>query len=150
MIGTNATWLELNTLGTSSEGMAMVEPQSSHHESEHSGAHVSAAGDAQALRGLASRLSLIFGVLIAALLVAARLDIGMEGAWLHPTPRINSLSLGLGFVPLLTLSVAALLWIPMRLEGGVARAARVLATLALVAIGVGCASLAFFLAFFVG
>ncbi len=47
---------------------------------------------------------------MAALLAAAALGIWMEGANLHPTPRINAFTVGLGFVPVPALAWIVYLW----------------------------------------
>ena len=93
---------------------------------------------------------MFLAALVVCLLLAAALDIGMEGANLHPTPRINSLTVGLGLVPVLELSLIALVWLTWRDTRTIARAGRVLATLGLLAVGFAAAGVAFFLAFFVG
>src|SRR5512142_2656564 len=47
---------------------------------------------------------------VAALLAAAALGIWMENMQYHPTPRINSFTVGLGFVPLPALAWIVYLW----------------------------------------
>lgn len=49
-----------------------------------------------------------------ALLIAAHFDIWMEGANLHPTPRINALTVGLAFVPVPVVCWVIYLWARMR------------------------------------
>ena len=58
------------------------------------------------LARIALIVAAIGSVAVAFLLMAAHFGIWMEGANLHPTPRINALTIGLGFVP-----VPALFWI---------------------------------------
>jgi hypothetical protein len=54
---------------------------------------------------------------VAALLIAASLGIWMEGASLHPTPRINAFTVGLGFVPVPVLAWIVYLWARTRPKG---------------------------------
>ena len=102
------------------------------------------------LRLSAGRASLILALAAGALLVAAKLDIGMAGAWLHPTPRVNSLTVGLGLVPLLAIAVTTYLWAAPHPAGGAATAARVIGTVVAVAAGGLSLFASLFLAWFVG
>ena len=107
-------------------------------------------GSVRTPREIAVSISLLLTVLVAALLIAAALNVGMAGAYLHPTPRVNSMTVGLGLVPFLALSVSAVIWLPPRRGSGVALSMRVLGTIALLGVGAVCGFMSFFLAFFVG
>src|SRR5215467_11789652 len=54
---------------------------------------------------------------VAFLLLAAHFGIWMDGANLHPTPRINALTIGLGIVPLIALCWITYLWTRTRPSG---------------------------------
>ena len=59
----------------------------------------------------AARLIAVVGsVAVAVLPAAAALGIGMENFDLHPTPRINAFTVGLGFVPGPALAWVVYLW----------------------------------------
>jgi len=59
---------------------------------------------------LALGAALASSALVAALLLAARLGLWMAGANLHPTPRINAMTVGLGLVPLAAWAWIVYLW----------------------------------------
>ena len=101
-------------------------------------------------RRLAGWASVVLALAAGALLVAAKLDIGMAGAWLHPTPRVNSLTIGLGLVPVLAIAVITYLWAPPRPAGDAAVTARVIGTIVAVAAGGLSLFASLFLAWFVG
>jgi hypothetical protein len=101
-------------------------------------------------REIAVSISVLLAVLVAALLIAAALNVGMAGAYLHPTPRVNSMTVGLGLVPFLALSLTAVVWLPPRKGAGGVMLLRVLGTIALLGVGAVCGSMSLFLAFFVG
>lgn len=84
---------------------------------------------------------------VALLLLAAYFGIWMEGAFLHPTPRINALTVGLAFVPVPALSWITYLWARTRPSRFLDIAFRILLSCVLL-VGIGYAVL--FLAFFVG
>ena len=87
---------------------------------------------------------------VALLLLAAYFGIWMEGAFLHPTPRINALTVGLAFVPVPALSWITYLWARTRPSRFLDIAIRIVLSCVLL-VGIGYAVFAaLFLAFFVG
>ena len=99
----------------------------------------------------AAFLVAVIGSLAAAVLfVAAYFGIWMEGANLHPTPRINALTVGLAFVPVPALCWIAYVWARTRPIRFLDISFRIVVSCVLV-IGAGyCVFAAMFLAFFVG
>lgn len=92
----------------------------------------------------------IGSLVVAVLLVAAHFGIWMKGANLHPTPRINALTIGLGFVPAPVFSWITYIWARTRPSQFLDISFRIVATGVLL-IGAGyCVFAAMFLAFFVG
>ena len=92
--------------------------------------------------------SISSGVAIA-LLVAASLGIWMEGAYLHPTPRINALTVGCGIVPIPAIAWIVYLWSCIRLNGW--RAALLVLASCVLLLVAGCSLvMSLFEAFFVG
>jgi hypothetical protein len=89
-------------------------------------------------------------VIVAALLAAAALGIWMEGAYLHPTPRINAFTVGLGIVPIPVLAWIVYLWIRTRPEGLFDIVLRLIISVALAVGAFYCWGIAFFAAYFVG
>jgi hypothetical protein len=70
--------------------------------------------------GVAKIALLIAGIgniAVAALRAAAYFGIWMEGANLHPTPRINALTVGLGMAPIPALAWVVYLWSRARPSG---------------------------------
>jgi hypothetical protein len=99
---------------------------------------------------IALSIAMAGSVIVAALLTAARLGIWMEGASLHPTPRINAFTVGMGIVPIPALAWIIYLWIFTRPRGFLDIALRTIVSVALV-IGAGyCWLDAMFMALFVG
>ena len=88
-------------------------------------------------------------VIVAALLTAAALGIWMEGANLHPTPRINAFTVGLGMVPIPVLAWIIYLWIFTRPEGFLDIVLRLIISGALAVGAFYCCAMAFFAAYFV-
>lgn len=87
---------------------------------------------------------------VALLLLAAYFGIWMEGAFLHPTPRINALTVGLALVPLPARSWITYLWARTRPSRFLDIAIRIVLSCVLL-VGIGYAVFAaLFLAFFVG
>ena len=87
---------------------------------------------------------------VAVLLLAAYFGIWMEGANLHPTPRINARTVGLAFVPVPILFWITYLWLRTRPSRFLDISFRIVVSCVLV-IGAGyCVFMAMFLAFFVG
>ena len=87
---------------------------------------------------------------VALLLLAAYLGIWMEGAFLHPTPRINALTVGLAFVPVPAVSWITYIWARTRPSRFLDIVFRIVLSCVLL-IGIGYAVFAaLFLAFFVG
>lgn len=87
---------------------------------------------------------------VAVLFVAAYFGIWMEGANLHPTPRINALTVGLAFVPVPVLAWITYIWARTRPSRFLDICVRIVVSCVLV-IGAGyCVFAAMFLAFFVG
>jgi hypothetical protein len=71
---------------------------------------------------------------VAILLAAASLGVWMEGATLHPTPRVNAFTVGCGIVPIAALGWIVYLWSRVPLTGPrVALLILVSGTLALIA-----------------
>jgi hypothetical protein len=66
---------------------------------------------------IALSIAMAGSVAVGALLTAARLGIWMEGASLHPTPRINALTVGMGIVPIPVLAWIVYLWSSTRPGG---------------------------------
>ena len=82
--------------------------------------------------------------------MAAYFGIWMRGANLHPTPRINAFTVGLGFVPVPVLSWIIYLWTHTRPSRFLDIFFRIVVSCALV-IGAGyCVLMAMFAALFVG
>jgi hypothetical protein len=102
----------------------------------------------------AAKISLLIGgigtVGVAALLAAAHLGIWMEGANLHPTPRINAFTVGLGIVPVPALAWIVYLWTRTRPGEILDIVVRIAASCAILLIAGYCLLGAFFAAFFVG
>jgi hypothetical protein len=103
---------------------------------------------------LAARAALILAVVgsvaVAVLLLLASLGVWMANEYLHPTPRIKALTVGLGIVPVPALAWIVYLWTrtrPTRALDFVVRTA--VSGLLLVGAYV-CVGLALFDAFFVG
>jgi len=89
-------------------------------------------------------------LVVAVLLVAAYFGVWMEGAYLHPTPRINALTVGLAFVPIPAISWIAYVWARTRPSRFLDIIFRIVVSCVLL-IGMGyCVFAAMFLAFFVG
>ena len=87
---------------------------------------------------------------VAVLLLAAYFGIWMEGANLHPTPRINALTVGLAFMPVPALSWITYVWARTRPSRFLDILFRIVVSCVLL-IGTGyCVFAAMFLAFFVG
>ena len=101
-----------------------------------------------------SRASLYIGisgsVVTAAFLGAAALGIWTENLHFHPTPRINSLTLGLGIIPIPALAWIIYSWTRKPVDGILDVALRVVISGALVAGACYGALAALFLAYFVG
>lgn len=87
---------------------------------------------------------------VALLLMLAHFGIWMQGAYLHPTPRINALTVGFGFAPVPALSWITCLWARTRPNGLLDISFRILVSGALLIGAAYCAFAAMFLAFFVG
>jgi len=87
---------------------------------------------------------------MAALLTAAALGIWMEGANLHPTPRINAFTVGLGIVPIPVLAWLVYLWARTRPQGFLDIALRLIISAALATGAFYCWGIAMFAAYFVG
>ena len=88
-------------------------------------------------------------VMVAALLAASKLGIWMEGANLHPTPRINAFTVGLGIVPIPAVAWIVYLWLFARPSGFLDTALRTIISVAVVVGAVYCWFDAFFMAYFV-
>ena len=84
------------------------------------------------------------------LLAAASLGIWMEGANLHPTPRVNASSVGLGLAPIPAMAWILYLWVRTRPNGVLDVALRILVSCVLVLGAAYCFFAATFEAFFVG
>ena len=105
---------------------------------------------ATGLAKIAFWVAAVGSLAVAVLLGAASLGIWMEGANLHPTPRINALTVGLAFVPAPALSWITYVWARTRPSGFLDISLRIGISCALV-IGAGyCVFAAMFLALFVG
>lgn len=92
----------------------------------------------------------IGSVVVALLLAAASLGIWMEGANLHPTPRINASTVGLAMTPIPALSWILYLWVCARPRGVLDVAVRILASCVLLLVAAYCLFSALFDALFVG
>jgi hypothetical protein len=88
--------------------------------------------------------------LVCILLLAARLDLWMEGAYLHPTPRINALTVGLALVPVPVLAWIVFLWTRPKLGSLPGLVARAVLSCLLLALAGYSLLIALFMAFFVG
>jgi hypothetical protein len=89
-------------------------------------------------------------VIVAVLASAAALGIWMEGANLHPTPRINAFTVGLGIVPIPVLAWIVYLWVRTRPDGFLDIALRIVISVALAVGAYYCFGIAMFAAYFVG
>src|SRR6185369_9319595 len=69
-----------------------------------------AVSKAAGLARIAFLVAAIGSLAVAVLLVAAHFGIWMEGANLHPTPRINALTVGLAFAPVPIFSWITYVW----------------------------------------
>jgi uncharacterized membrane protein len=87
---------------------------------------------------------------VALLLAAASLGIWMEGANLHPTPRINASTVGLAIAPIPALAWILYLWVCARPRGILDVAVRLLASCVLVLGAAYCLFAALIEALFVG
>jgi CxxC motif-containing protein (DUF1111 family) len=101
-------------------------------------------------RESAGVVSAAIAIIVAVLLTAAALGIGMEDANARMTPRVTSLIVGLALVPVLAITLSVYLWaIPHRRRvAGII--GRVLFTLVALAISAYSLVYALFMAFFVG
>ena len=98
----------------------------------------------------ALRAALAATALVALLLFAAYLGVWMAGAHLHPTPRINALTVGLGLVPAAALAWIVYLWACAPLGSLAGVVLRVALSCLLFAAAGYCLFAALFLALFVG
>jgi len=89
-------------------------------------------------------------VFVAALLTASALNIWMEGAYLNPTPRINSYTVGMGMVPIPALAWIVYVWIFRRPGGLFDIALRTIISAVVVAGAAYCWFMGMFMALFVG
>ncbi len=105
--------------------------------------------NARRISRLAFFTAAISSVAMAALLGAAALDIWTENLHFHPTPRINSLTVGLGLAPIPALAWIVYLWTRKPPNGFLDVALRVVVSCALV-VGIYYSALtALFFAYFV-
>ena len=88
-------------------------------------------------------------VMVGALLMASKLGIWMEGANLHPTPRINAFTVGCGMVPIPVLAWIVYLWTYVRPSGFIDIALRIIISVTLVVGAAYSCLYAFFLAYFI-
>lgn len=72
---------------------------------------------ARSVSKIALYIAVAGSVVVAVLLGAAALDIGVENMRFHPTPRINTLTVGLGLVPVAALAWVVFLWTRKPLDG---------------------------------
>src|SRR5262249_50284111 len=84
------------------------------------------------------------------LLLAASCNLWMEGANLHPTPRINAFTVGMALTPISALAWIVFLWSRWRSGSLLSLLARLLISAVLVLGSAYCFFLAMFDAFFVG
>jgi len=98
---------------------------------------------------IALRIAIAGSVVVAALLAASALGIWMEGANLHPTPRINALTVGWGMVPIPVLGWIVYVWTYVRPSGFFDIALRTILSVTLVVGAVYSSLYAFFYAYFV-
>ena len=84
------------------------------------------------------------------LLAAASLGIWMQGANLHPTPRVNASTVGLALAPIPALAWILYLWMRSRHGSVLDVALRILVSCVLVLGAAYCLFAAMFEAFFVG
>jgi hypothetical protein len=99
---------------------------------------------------IALSIAMAGSVAVAALLTAARLGVWMEGANLHPTPRINAFTVGMGIVPIPVLAWIVYLWSSTRPGGFFDIALRIVVSVVLVVGAIYCWFYAMFAALFVG
>lgn len=93
----------------------------------------------------------VVGTLAAALLYAAATQgIWMRGAYLHPTPRINAMTVGYAAAAAAAVAWIVFLWARRRLSGAGDVALRALISVALLLAAAYCAFSSMFLALFVG
>ena len=92
----------------------------------------------------------IGSAVVALLLAAASLGIWMEGANLHPTPRINASTVGLAMAPIPALAWILYLWVRTRPRGVLDVAFRILVSFVLILGAAYCLFAAMFEALFVG
>lgn len=99
---------------------------------------------------IALSVAIIGSVIVAALLIASALGIWMEGANLHPTPRINAFTVGMGIVPIPALAWTVFLWLRTRPRGFFDIAVRIVVSVLLVVGAAYCWFCSMFAALFVG
>jgi hypothetical protein len=92
----------------------------------------------------------IGSAIVAALLAASSLGIWMKGAYLHPTPRINSYTVGLGLVPLPALAWIVYFWARLRPRRPLSMLVLVAFSCVLVLVAGYCMLMSMFAALFVG
>ena len=102
------------------------------------------------LARIALRSALAGTALVALLLLAAELGLWMAGAHLHPTPRVNALTVGLALVPLAALAWMVYLWAREPVGPLLGVLVRVLLSCLLLVVAAYSLLTAFFLAYFVG
>ena len=105
-------------------------------------------------RGRIPKVALILAAsstaVVAALLGAAALNIGVENMHFHPTPRINTFTVGLGLVPVAALGWIVFMWARKPLDGFLDVLLRVVLTVGLLVGVYNAVGFALFAAFFVG
>jgi hypothetical protein len=99
---------------------------------------------------IALTIAAIGTVVVGLLLGAASLGIWMEGANLHPTPRINASTVGLGLAPVPALAWILYLWTRTRPTHFLDVAIRILISCVLAMGALYCIFASMFDAFFVG
>ena len=94
-------------------------------------------------------IAVVFSVPVSALLGAAALGIWTENLHFHPTPRINSLTVGLGLIPVPTVAWVVYIWTRKPTDGILDIALRVVISGSLAAAVYYSLLTALFFAFFV-
>jgi hypothetical protein len=106
--------------------------------------------DGEHMARVALCVAIAGSVTVGFLLGCAEVGIFMKGANLHPTPRINAFTVGMGMTPVPALAWIAWLWTCRCTKGSLNVAARVIISAALVAGAGWCVMMALFAALFVG
>ena len=99
---------------------------------------------------ISSVIAVVGTAAVLALLSASFLGMWMENAYRHPTPRINSLTVGCGLVPVPVVAWIVYLWVRVRPSGFAGVATLIIVSLGLLLMACYCIFVAMVSAWFVG